>query len=179
MRDRRLSIHDDDTRANGLTVALGGGGALSATYVSGGGLTTQLVLDVTGYFTPDATGATYHSLNPTRLLDTRTGNGLSGPFSANLARTFQITGRGGVPANAIAVTGNLTVTNQTAAGYVFLGPVATNSPTSSTLNFTVGDTRANGLTVALGGGGALSATYVSGDGQTTQLVLDVTGYFTP
>jgi hypothetical protein len=174
-----LNFPVGDTRANGLTVALGGGGTLSATYVSGGGQTTQLVLDVTGYFTPDATGATYHSLNPTRLLDTRTGNGLSGPFSANIARTFQITGRGGVPANAIAVTGNLTVTNQTAAGYVFLGPVATKSSTSSTLNFPVGDTRANGLTVALGGGGRLSATYVSGGGQTTQLVLDVTGYFTP
>ena len=118
-------------------------------------------------------------LNPARLLDTRIGNGLSGRFNAGIARTFQVTGRGGVPANAIGVTGNVTVTGQTAAGFVFLGPVATNSPTSSTINFPLGDTRANGVTVALGGGGTLSATYVAGAGNTTQLIFDVTGYFTP
>ncbi len=50
--------------------------------------------------------------SPARLLDTRIGNGLSGQFSANVPRTFQVGGRGGVPANAVAVTGNLTVTNQ-------------------------------------------------------------------
>jgi len=126
-----------------------------------------------------ATGATFHALNPARLLDTRIGNGLSGRFNAGIARTFQVTGRGGVPANAIGVTGNVTVTGQTAAGFVFLGPVATNSPTSSTINFPLGDTRANGVTVALGGGGTLSATYVAGAGNTTQLIFDVTGYFTP
>jgi hypothetical protein len=66
-----------------------------------------------------------------------------------------------VPSGAVAVTGNLTVTNQTAAGYLFLGPDPVASPTSSTLNFPLGDTRANGVTVALGSGGTLSATYLS------------------
>jgi GH25 family lysozyme M1 (1,4-beta-N-acetylmuramidase) len=168
-----------DNRANGVTVALGGTGTLSATYAAPAGATTQLIFDVTGYFALDATGATYHPLVPTRILDTRTGNGLSGTFSANTARTFQVTGRGGVPSNAIAVTGNLTVTGQTAAGYVFLGPVATNNPTSSTLNFPLGDNRANGVTVALGGTGTLSATYAAPAGATTQLIFDVTGYFGP
>ena len=118
-----------------------------------------LVFDSTGYFVPDASGATYVPLAPARLLDTRVGNGLSGTFSAGVPRTFQVTGRGGVPANATAVTGNLTVTNQSRAGYVFLGPNPTASPTSTTLNFPLGDNRANGVTVALGAGGTLSATY--------------------
>ena len=61
-------------------------------------------------------------LDPSRLLDTRTGNGLTGTFKSHVARTFQVTGRGGVPASAVAVTGNLTVTGQTAAGYLYLGP---------------------------------------------------------
>ena len=87
-------------------------------------------------------------------------------------------GRGPVPANAVAVTGNLTVTAQTAGGYLFLGPGATNNPTSSTLNFPVRDDRANGVTVALGAGGTLSATYVAATaGPTTQVIFDVTGYF--
>ena len=76
--------------------------------------------------------STYVPLPPTRLLDTRFGNGLSKPFISSVARTFQVSGRGGVPSNAVAITGNLAVTGQTSAGYVSLGPVATNTPSSST-----------------------------------------------
>ena len=72
-----------------------------------------------------------------------------------------MTGHGGVPTNATAVTGNLTVTGQTSNGYLFIGPNPTNNPTSSTLNFPVGDDRANAVTVALGGGGTLSVTLVA------------------
>ena len=149
-----------DSRANGVTVALGAGGSLSATYVAPAGASTHLIFDVTGYFVPDSSGATFVPLTPARLLDTRVANGLTGAFGANTPRTFQITGRGGVPANATAVTGNLTVTGQSTAGYAFLGPSPIASPTSSTLNFPLGDSRANGVTVALGAGGTLSATFV-------------------
>jgi hypothetical protein len=168
-----------DNVANGVTVALGAGGTLSATYLSTPGNTTALVFDVTGYFVPDASGATYVPLIPARLLDTRFGTGLSGPFQSGVPRTFQVTGRGGVPANATAVTGNLTVTAATAGYAVFLGPNPTASPTTSTINFVAGDNVANGVTVALGAGGTLSATYLSTPGNTTALVFDVTGYFVP
>ncbi len=84
-----------------------------------------------------------------------------------------------MPAEAVAVTGNLTVTSQTAAGYVFLGPDPTPTPSSSTLNFPLGDSRANGVTVALGAGGSLSATYLAPAGKSTDLIFDVTGYFVP
>jgi len=127
---------------------------------------------------PDTSGATYHALTPARILDSRSGTGLSGAFSSHVARTFGVTGKGGVPANAVAVTGNLTVTAQTAAGYLYLGPVAMNNPTSSTLNFPVRDNRANGVTVALSAKGTLSATYVAATyGPTAQVIFDVTGYF--
>jgi glucose/arabinose dehydrogenase len=168
-----------DNRANGVTVALSGTGRLSVTYQAPAGKTAQVIFDVTGYFVPDASGATYHPLAPTRLLDTRSGNGLSGAFQANHARIFQVTGRGGVPANAVAVTGNLTVTGQTGAGLLFIGPNATNTPTSSTLNFPLGDNRANGVTVALSGTGRLSVTYQAPAGKTAQVIFDVTGYFAP
>jgi subtilisin family serine protease len=127
---------------------------------------------------PDQSGATYVALNPARLLDSRFGNGLAGKFSAGVPRTFQVSGRGGVPANATAVTGNLTVTNVTNSGAAFLGPVAIAAPSSSTLNFPVGDNRANGVTVALGSGGTLSITYLADSGS-TDFVFDVTGYFVP
>ena len=122
--------------------------------------------------------ATYVALTPVRLLDTRVANGLTGPFSSGVARSFQVTGRGGVPANATAVTGNLTVTGQTAYGLFSLGPTST--PATSTLNFPVGDNRANGVTVPLGAGGVLWALYdTGGSGQTSDLIFDVTGYFSP
>jgi hypothetical protein len=84
-----------------------------------------------------------------------------------------------VPANATAVTGNVTVTGETSGWAVFVGPAPTPSPTSSTINFVKGDVKANGLTVALSATGTLSATYMSSSGNTTDLVFDVTGYFVP
>jgi hypothetical protein len=175
-----LNFPVGDDRANGVTVALGAGGTLSVTYVAPtSGPTAHVIFDVTGYFTPNTSGATYHALTPTRILDTRYGTGLSGVFSSHAARTFGVTGHGGVPTNATAVTGNLTVTSQSSPGYLYVGPTATNDPTSSTLNFPVSDDRANGVTVALGTGGTLSVTFVApSPGPTTHVIFDVTGYFT-
>ena len=96
-----------------------------------------------------------------------------------MPRSFQVTGNGGVPANATAVTGNLTVTGSTGAGYLSLGPTVSATPDASTLNFPKGDTRANNVTVRLGPGGKLGAVYAGVAGTTAQVVFDVTGYFTP
>jgi hypothetical protein len=164
---------------NSLTVALGSGGTLSATYMASAGATTDLVFDVTGFYTPDASGVAYVPLTPARLLDTRSGVGLSGKLSANTPATFTVAGRGGVPSNATAVTGNVTVVNETNGWAVFLGPVPIASPTTSTINFLKGQIVGNGLTVALGSGGTLSATYLSTAGAKTDLVFDVSGYFAP
>jgi hypothetical protein len=174
-----LNFPIGDNRANGVTVALGDDGSLSATFDgSAAGNSTHLVFDVTGYFVHDDSGATFVPLTPARLLDTRTGNGLAGPFVKGTPRTFQVTGRGGVPTDATGVTGNLTATGMSAAGFVFLGPDPIANPSSSTLNFPVGDSRANGVTVALGTGGKLSATFAGPTaGHTTHLIFDVTGYF--
>ena len=90
-----------------------------------------------------------------------------------------MTGTGAVPPDATAVTGNLTVTGQSSNGYLFLGPVAMNDPTSSTLNFPKGDDRANGVTVAIGTGGALWVTFVApSPANTAYVIFDVTGYYT-
>ncbi|MDP9482593.1 MAG: hypothetical protein M3P84_05150, partial [Chloroflexota bacterium] len=176
-----LNFPTGDTRANAVTVALDGAGKLSAVYISStAGATTHLFLDITGYF--DSTGSRYIALSPERIMDTRTGTGgLSGKFVNGLVRTFDVADPGDiVPATAVAITGNLTVTGQSHAGFVFLGPTATSSPPSSTLNFPSGDTRANAVTVGLNGTGGLAAVYKSSTaGATTHLFLDVTGYFVP
>ncbi len=125
-------------------------------------------------------GATYHALTPSRILDSRDHTGGLGIFSSHVAQTFTVWGHGGVPAGAIAVTGNLTVTQQTGAGFLYIGPVAMNNPTSSTLNFPLGDDLANAVTVALGTGGTLSDTYAASTlGPPAQVIFDVTGFVTP
>ena len=166
-----------DVRGNNVTSPLSASGAASIVYKAATGNKADVVLDVTGYFLENNTGATYFALGPVRLVDSRVGNGLTGPIPSHTIKTFDIAGRGGVPANATAVTGNLTIVNQTGAGYAALGPAVTDPPPTSTINFPLGDTRGNGITVRLAGDGSLSFVYVAPPGKTTQMVFDVTGYY--
>jgi len=122
--------------------------------------------------------AVYVPIAPVRLLDTRVGNGLSAKLTANMPATFQVTGRA-ASRGRHAVTGNLTVTDATAGWAVYLGPDPIANPSSSTINFNKAETLANGLTVALSATGTLSATYMGPAGATTDLVFDVSGYYTP
>jgi hypothetical protein len=173
-----INFNRNDVIASGATIAISSTGTMSATLTAASG-TTDLLLDVTGYFSPDASGDTYHTMTPVRLLDTRIGNGLKkAKLKAKAPVTFTVRGRGGVPSNAVAVTGNLTVTNATATWAVYIGPSALKSPATSTINFVKGQTRANSLTVALSSKGTLSATYLASGGATTDLVFDVTGFYT-
>jgi hypothetical protein len=172
-----LNFPLSDTRANGVTVKLAANGSLSAVYMATSGARTHLLLDVTGYYVQDLTGAKFYPLaTPGRALDSRTGVGLSGKFNANSARTLAIGGRINVPTDAIGVTGNLTVVGQTKAGYASMTKATTSSPLTSTLNFPLKDTRANGVTGPLNGLN-VGLVYKATSGGKTDLVLDVTGYF--
>ena len=177
-----LNFPAGEDRANAVTAALAGDGTLSITYVAPTpGSTAHVVLDISGYFSPDGTGATYVPVNPTRLLDTRDGTGgAATPLTPGAPRTFQVVGRAGIPAAATAVTGNLTVTQQTAVGYLSIGPLPSASPTSSSLNFPLNDDRANAAWTALGPDGSLSVTLSAvAAGATAHVIFDVTGYFVP
>ena len=170
-----LNFPVGDNRANNITTPLDPAGKLAAVYKSTSNRTTELIVDVTGYFLADDTGSTYEPITPVRLLDSRSNVGTTGKFQANVPKTIQITGRGNIPAGAVAITGNLTVTGQSRSGYVSVTPTPTANPTTSTINFPGSDTRANGLTIPLSGG-KLSAVYKTSTGS-THLILDVTGYY--
>jgi len=174
-----INFNKGDIIANGVTVALSTAGSVSATYMAKSGNTTNLVFDLTGYFTPDtSSGATYHPIAPARIVDSRKGQGLSHKLTANHAGTFAVWNQGSVPNTAVAVTGNLTVVNSTNSWAVYLGPNPVDNPSSSTVNFRSRQVVANNLTVALSDTGTLSATYMSSGGNTTDLVFDVTGFYT-
>jgi Collagen triple helix repeat (20 copies) len=130
-----------------------------------------------------SSNAVYVSLVPSRVLDTRAGNGLPGPLGNHAPQTLQVTDRfptdptANVPAGAVAITGNLTVTAPSSLGYVTLTPVAVAYPTTSTINFSAGETLANAVTAPLSSSGTLSLTFVGSPGAIVHVILDVTGYF--
>jgi hypothetical protein len=171
-----ISFPANDIRANNVVVPVNADGTLSAVYIGSGGASLDLVLDISGYFTASG-GALYNTLNPARIMDSRSGIGVSGPFAAKKAKTLQVTGHGGVPAGAVAITANLTVTSQTFGGFAAVGPSIDASTNFSNLNFPVRDSRANGVTVPLAKKGTLALIYVAPAGQTANLLLDVTGYY--
>jgi hypothetical protein len=168
-----------DNRANNLTVPLAADGKLSAVYKAGTGNTTHLLFDVTGYFLADDTGGTFTPIDPVNVLDSRDGTGLAGAFQNGVPRTLDIAEPGGViPETAVAITGNVTVTQQTGGGYIAVTKDPDSTPETSTLNFPKGDNRANGLFAPLNSEGELSIVYKSGAaGATAHVLLDVSGFF--
>ena len=175
-----LNFPVHDVRANNMTVALGVAGRLDAMYLAGSApATADLVFDVTGYFANDSTGASFHSIEPGRILDSRIGLGAP-VFHSLVTQTVPVAGLFGVPDDAVAITGNVTVDGQTQSGSLTVAPaVASGSkPPTSTINFPLGDTRANGVTVALGTSGGIDIMYVAVSTlSTANVVFDVTGYF--
>jgi hypothetical protein len=167
------------TQGNNLTVALADDGSMSVTFMSSSGGTAQVVFDVTGFYTHDLSGDEYVPLTPARLLDSRNGTGFSGKLSANNPHSLAVRGFGGVLDTATAISGNVTVVNESAGYAAFLGPDNTIPNDVTTLNFSVGQIRGNGFNVKLSDTGALFCTYESTGSNTTDLVVDVTGYFAP
>ena len=127
---------------------------------------------------PPATGA-FHPLAPCRIADTRPGSGFTGQFggpalSAGVARPMDLkAGACSIPAEAIAVSLNVTVTQTQGPGDLRVYPNPGSAPLVSTLNYVGGQTVANAAVVPLGTSGVNFLPAVSG----THLVLDVNGYF--
>lgn len=120
-------------------------------------------------------GASFTPFGPVRIVDSRIALGVASGLRNGKPATFQVAGVLGIPAGAVAVSGNLTVTNEDHNGYVSLTTDPTKATMTSTLNISKGDVRANGVFVALSSTGMLSATAV---GMNCAIVFDVTGYFT-
>jgi hypothetical protein len=161
-----------------FTGALSSSGSLSVLYrgTTYSTATAHVIVDITGFFVAGSGGAQFIAVAPGRLVDTRAALGLGVPLSAGVPTTFEVAGEGGVPAYAVAVAGNPTVTSQSGYGYVAVGATVTANPGWSTNNFAATGDNSSGVTTALGSGGTLSVVYGATSG-TTDFVFDVTGYF--
>ena len=114
----------------------------------------------------------FYTVPPCRVFDTRSGSPL-GPAS----RTIHVGGRCGIPATARAVAANVTVVMPTSPGPLTLAPRRLALPTSSTINFSAGQIRANSAILPLGEDSALEAFAALAAGGQVHVILDVSGYF--
>lgn len=123
-------------------------------------------------------GSGFRPVVPVRILDSRQANvGFAGKVTASSPRSLQVTGRGGpsnVPASATAVVLNVTVTDSTAESFLTVYPTGTDKPNASNLNFGVGQTVPNLVTVKLGTGGKVQVATAVG---ATNVVADVVGWY--
>jgi hypothetical protein len=119
----------------------------------------------------------FYTVIPCRLADTRNPNGpLGGPaFQPGAIRPFTLTGICGIPATAKALSLNVTVTQPSAAGFLTLYPGGQPTPSTSSINFSSGQTRANNAVLPLEDGTGILQIYSAGG--SVHVILDVNGYF--
>jgi uncharacterized repeat protein (TIGR01451 family) len=170
-----LNALDGQITANMAIVPAGTAGAINAFVTDD----THLVLDITGYFAPPASGGLqFYTLTPCRVADTRDPVGtFGGPImTGGTSRSFPVPSSAcGVPATSQAYSMNATVVPSGPLGFLTVWPTGFPQPSVSTLNSSDGQITANALIVPGGTGGGVS-TFVT---DTTHLIFDISGYFAP
>ena len=135
-------------------------------------------LAVTAVFVEPGHGIQFIAVAPCRVVDTRNPNGpFGGPaIQGGTSRSFAIPqGACNIPSNAAAYSLNVTVVPHGPLGFLSIWPTGEAQPYVSTMNSYDGRTKANAAIVPAGTSGAVSV-YVS---NTTDVVLDIDGYFAP
>jgi hypothetical protein len=122
----------------------------------------------------------FYTVTPCRVVDTRDADGpLGGPILAGngAERSFVVTGSCGIPADATAISVNVTVTMSTDYGLLRVYPGNLAAPVVSTINFTAGRTLANNAILRLPDNGSGSITVKADGPAQVHFLLDVNGYF--
>ncbi len=172
-----------DTVANLVIVQIGSNGGVSFYNNQGG---TDLVVDLEGYFAPEAMGSTagsYVPLAPARICDTRSAS-LTGFANQCAGQTLlegstlvvNVSGEGGVPASGVVgVVANVTATDTNEPSFLTVYPGGRTLPNTSNLNWSAHQTIANRVMIAITGSGQIDVTNNQGS---TDVVVDVDGYLT-
>ena len=185
---------------NGATVALGGTSATGVTFVNSTTLTATTAAHTTGlvnvvvqnldtqtgtltggyfYGPPTTTGALFYPLTPCRVLDTRNATGpLGGPvLAAGATRSFTVVSTCAIPSNAKTLSVNLTITGPTATGELRMFPGNGTLPSTSSISFRTGQTRANNAHLLLATDGTGSFKVQNNSTGTVHFLVDVNGYY--
>lgn len=160
-----LNMFPGQTRPNLVISKIGADGKVALANEFG---TTHLIADVVGWI-PEGSG--FAGITPVRLLDTRLTGGPVGPEG-----TRRLDFSGNVPADAVAVALNVTITEPTAPTFVTVWPAGVDRPGTSNLNAFPGDTRPVAVVVKLGDGQAVDLYNFAG---ASHLVVDLVGSYGP
>jgi hypothetical protein len=173
-----LNSLDGEVKANAAIVAAGTGGAISVFATN----ETDVVLDVNGYFVPNTVpnGLGFYPMTPCRLVDTRPNppfpSIVTGALAGGTSTSLPIpSSRCNVPATAQAYSLNFTLVPPKPVAYLTAYPTGESVPIVSTLNDPTGSVEANAAIAPAGVGGNIDV-FVT---QTTDLVVDINGYFAP
>jgi glucose/arabinose dehydrogenase len=168
-------VADDVTERNAVRIG-SGFGAITDLKEGSDGAVYVVSLGNGAIYRIAGPGRGYHTVTPCRVVDTRSG----APLASGVERLFTLVGGAcGVPATARGLALNVTVTGPTGMGHLTLSPGNLPAPSTSTLNFIAGRTRANNAVVALStdGIGRMKALASVSGGGTVHVIIDVSGYF--
>ncbi len=172
-----MNSPDGRVKANAAIVPAATNGAINV-FASD---TTNVVIDIDGYFAPAASGTDeFYPLPPCRVADTRKNTfpqGLGAPYlKAGVARDFPVLNATScnIPSTAQAYSFNITAVPHQPLGFLTVWPAGQPQPNVSTLNAPTGTVVANAAIVPAGMGDGDIEVYASDD---TDLVIDINGYF--
>ncbi len=161
-----LNIGPQRTVANLMIVRPDTDGDLALRNNSGA---VQVLMDVVGWFDEGA-GPRFTPQTPVRLLDTRSGLGLVGPFGPGQTRSSPFASSPAV----VGTVANVTVESASAPSHLTVWPAGRPLPNASNTNFGPNQTVANLAVTRLGADGAVAIRNNSG---TVHVIADVSGYF--
>ncbi len=173
-----LNWLEGETMAGLVEVTIGDGGKIDLKNALG---TTNLVVDLEGYFGPQEPGAgLYEGLMPTRIFDTRMGSGYAGqghPIGQMSTESLNVLGIGGIPSTGVlAVSVNITVTDTSSNGYLTAYSTASAEPLTSNLNFFQGESVANEAIIGISTNGTIDISNISAGN--IDVVVDLLGWYT-
>jgi hypothetical protein len=166
------------TISNRVVATLGPAGTIDVFNAYG---STDVVIDVGGYFTTTGAGSGYFPTAPTRICDTRpvgpgvAANGCNGPGGGTLA-SGEVFSLSGFNPMMTAVVANTTVTNTGAAGFLTVFP--DDSPTiplAADLTWAATQTIGNLAVAKLGSTATMD--FFNGSTGSTDVVLDAEGFY--
>ena len=137
--------------------------------------TTNLLVDLQGYFTAAGKGGAVFTPSYGRAYDSRASGNT--PLAKNETRSIQIAGTAGVPvmgSGITAVTLTLIVAHGGSAGYADVYADGKTNPGTSAVNFQPDEIQTNTITVPLGANGKIALRNAA---EATNYVVDVQGWY--
>ncbi|MTD15162.1 hypothetical protein GIS00_14560 [Nakamurella sp. YIM 132087] len=171
-----LNFRTGESISTGIFLPLGVGGRVVFTNVSAG--TIDLVTDVTGYFTsgPPSRSGAYGSVDPSRVLDTRTAiGGSQGRIAPGGSITVGLAGPAGVPGIGVSrIIAAVSVVVPLASGTLSIAPAGRPAESATVLNFAADQSISGVALLPVGSGGRLTLT--NNSNSSIHLVIDDIGF---